>query len=163
MRLVTFFLFSICLAGMGCAPRGSTKASKVIGIGDFDLDSFKGKVVLVNFWATWCGPCKVEMPAMLKLHENFDQQKVAIVGVSIDDKRTPEQDTAEIKSFVERYKISYTIVHDREAKLARAFGGIRAIPTSILIDQKGVIQKTYMGVRPYENFAQDIETLLRRS
>lgn len=170
MRIVIFFLFCICLFGLGCSSgKGSaghqenTKVSEVMSVSDFDLDDYKGKVVLINFWATWCGPCKMEVPHMLKLHQNFDPKEVSIVGVSIDNRGPNETVAIQVKRFVEYYKLSYMIVHDREAELARAFGGIRAVPTSILINSKGVIQKTYIGVRDYADFAHDIEALLDQS
>jgi thiol-disulfide isomerase/thioredoxin len=126
---------------------------------DFDQKRLKGKVVLLNFWATYCGPCKVEIPDLAQLHDSFANQPFALVGVSVD-RGQPAQLQRLLKKFADRYKINYPIVLDPDYALANSYGGIIGLPTTLLIDRSGQVHKTYIGARSYARFAEDVRSLL---
>lgn len=115
----------------------------------------KNKVILVNFWATWCGPCVKEIPDLIKIQEELGGQNFEIIGISIDRSISP------VLEFTKNAKINYTIIHDPEAKLLEAFGGSIGIPTTYLIDRDGKIVNKYVGARTKEVFANDIKKILK--
>ena len=129
----------------------------------FDLGDYKGKVVVLNFWATWCGPCRMEIPDLVKLHNAFDQDKVSVVGISTLERGSTEQIQNQLKAVAQRFNISYPIIFDNEAKLYREFGSFPGIPTTFVIDQNGKVKKTLPGVRSYKVFAEAIQGLLDQS
>ena len=118
------------------------------------LSSFRGKVVLLNFWATWCGPCKAEIPAFVELQTQFKNDLV-VLGLSVDD----PADKA--KAFADQYKVNYPIVlglgHD---EIQDAFGPIFGIPASFLISRDGKVCKRHLGLAPKTQFEREIKALL---
>lgn len=102
-------------------------------------DQFKGKVVVVDFWATWCGPCREEIPGYIKLQEKYGKDGLVIVGVSLD-RRGPEA----VRKFAEREGMNYIVVMG-DAATVEAFGGFDAIPTTFLIDRDGKIRDRKTG------------------
>ncbi len=102
-------------------------------------DSLRGKVVLVNFWATWCAPCRVEMPVLEAMYQRHRERGFVIVGLAVD--RAP---TAEVAAFVRTRAITYPIAHVG-AEAERTFGGVRGYPTSFLLDRTGAIRHTVLG------------------
>ena len=114
------------------------------------LESFQGKPVLINVWATWCVPCRQEMPALESLHNKFSDQGLQIIGVSIDGPGT----TQRIKSFIDRMEITYNILHDPDDKFSRAFRTI-GVPESFLINADGEIVHTWKG--PFDAMSEDTQ------
>ncbi len=115
----------------------------------------KDKVVLVNFWATWCGPCVKEIPDLIKIKEELGGKNFEIIGVSIDRSISP------VVEFSKNVGINYVLIHDPEAKLLDAFGGSIGIPTTYLVDRNGKIINKYVGSRTKEVFVNDIQKLLK--
>ena len=118
------------------------------------LSAYKGKVVLLNFWATWCGPCKAEIPGFVELQTQYKNDLV-IVGLSVDD----PADKA--KAFADQYKVNYPIVlglgHD---DIQDAYGPIYGIPASFLISRDGKVCKRHLGIAPKSQFEREIKGLL---
>lgn len=144
------------------AQKADAKLAPQFSLKDLDGNPMKsdytGKITFVNFWASWCGPCRMEIPDFVALYKTYKDQNFEIIGISLDHEG-PEK----VQSFVERYKINYPVgMIDREKEVARAFGGFRGIPTTFIIDQKGRIYKRYEGVRSKEVFENDIKTLLQQ-
>jgi cytochrome c biogenesis protein CcmG/thiol:disulfide interchange protein DsbE len=118
------------------------------------LADLKGKVVLVDFWATWCGPCRKGIPHLISLYDQYKSQGLVVVGVSVDSKGMDP-----VADFAKKNKISYPIVMS-DSKTQRAYGGIPQIPTAFLIDQKGNIRKKYIGYQTREVLEKDLLRLI---
>jgi thiol-disulfide isomerase/thioredoxin len=118
------------------------------------LSSFKGKVVLLNFWATWCGPCKAEIPGFVELQAQYGD-KLAIIGFSVDD----PADKA--KAFAAAYKINYPILlGEGNEELQEAYGPIWGIPASFLISKDGKVCRKHLGIAPKSVFEKEIAALM---
>lgn len=116
------------------------------------LSKFKGKVVILDFWATWCPPCRAKIPALVELQEEYRERGLQILGVSIDrDKET-------LKDFYKEHGINYPVLMD-DGEVAKRFG-VTAIPTTYIIDREGTLVKKYVGPREKEVFRNDIEPLI---
>lgn len=138
----------------GIAPNFSWKDASGNTI---DFDSYRGKVTLVNFWATWCGPCIRETPDLVELSKELADKNVKFIGISVD--RGPNVDK-DVKKFADEHNISYPIVLSNE-DLEAAFGNVRLLPTTFLIDEEGKIRETLYGIRTKAALAQSISSLLQ--
>lgn len=132
------------LAASASALDEGTRAPE-IGLSDFDgqrvsMRSLRGRVVLVDFWASWCGPCAEEMPVLERLHTRYASQGLTIVAVSQDQR----EELA--RRFMEEHPVSFRVVHDGEHAVARRYGPPR-MPTSYLIDRRGVVRHIHAGFR----------------
>lgn len=107
--------------------------------GAIDSDALLGHVVVLNFWATWCGPCKLEMPALQSLHEDFESEGVVVLGLATDVSRGPH-----VADFLEEREITYPVGYATNAH-RQAFGGVSMIPTTYVIDRAGVVQHKVIG------------------
>jgi thiol-disulfide isomerase/thioredoxin len=140
-------------AAVGKPARLDFKLKDMNGV-DVKLDSFKGKVILINFWATWCGPCKAEIPSLVELQEQYADDLV-VLGFSVDD--TPEK----MKPYSEEYKVNYPLlVGNGREDVQNAFGPLVGIPVSVFIDREGIIAKKHTGIATKEQFEREIKALL---
>jgi thiol-disulfide isomerase/thioredoxin len=118
------------------------------------LSDFHGKVVLVDFWATWCGPCKIEIPWFINFERQYKDKGFAIIGTAMD-----EEGWTVVKPFLSFMKINYRVVLGNDA-LADQYG-IEAFPTTFLIDRDGNIAATHIGLSPKDDFEDGIVQLLQ--
>jgi peroxiredoxin len=119
------------------------------------LSDFRGKPVLLNFWASWCAPCRVEMPWLVELDQQYRPLGIEIVGVSLDDPGA-EQDVAK---FVAERGVRYTILIGDSA-VADVYGGARFLPQSFFIDRDGTITKTSFGLTDKHELEEGLKKLL---
>ena len=126
------------------------------------LNDYKGKIIFLNFWATWCPPCRAEMPDIQKLYERSPREgkdSVIVLGVAVP-KLGSEKDEAGIKAFMEKNGYSYPVLMDKGGKLFEAYG-IRAIPTTCLIDRRGNVIGRVQGALSAENLEKVIQQVLQ--
>jgi cytochrome c biogenesis protein CcmG, thiol:disulfide interchange protein DsbE len=119
----------------------------------WSLAEERGKVVLVNFWATWCGPCREETPALVHLAEDYRASGVSVVGVSLD-----ENSPHAVREFVKRYRMTYPVLMPpADSPVASS---VSSLPTTLLIDRQGRVAKTYVGAVRGAVFRRDVDALL---
>jgi thiol-disulfide isomerase/thioredoxin len=118
------------------------------------LSSFRGKGVLLNFWATWCGPCKIEMPWFVELQKEYGSQGLQIVGVAMDDSSTQD-----IQNFVKEMGVNYPVLIGKEA-VGQAYGGVDVLPTTFFIDRDGKIVAREFGLQSRSLFVDNIKKAL---
>lgn len=120
---------------------------------DYDSAQLAGKVVLINFWATWCGPCVGEYPDLMKLHTAYKDQGFTLIGMSMD------QSKGSVEKFMEKAGAVYPMLM-ANSSISKDFNAGSGLPMSFLVDRQGKIVKKYYGPRSFEVFAKDIESLL---
>ncbi len=119
------------------------------------LSDYKGKVVLLDFWATWCGGCRTEMPWFMEFERAYHNRGFVVLGVSMDEDGWPA-----VKPFIAERKINYRILLGNE-RVAQLYGGLDALPVTYLIDRTGKIAATHVGTEAgKEGFRREIEALL---
>ena len=131
-------------------PAGATEigdtmpaySGKLLDGSDFQLGQLKGKVVLINVWATWCGPCRFEVPELESLHKQYSGSGLKVIGVSVDE---GGEDT--VKQFVAEHKMTYAVAVDPEGRIANLLQ-TTVLPTTVLIDRSGKIVWRQVGALP---------------
>ncbi|MGA7908446.1 MAG: redoxin domain-containing protein [Candidatus Sulfotelmatobacter sp.] len=119
-----------------------------------DLSSYRGKVVLLDFWATWCDPCRDEIPHFVELQSKYGSQGLQIIGVSMDDGPEP------VRDFYQRYKMNYPVVMGN-AETGELYGGVLGLPIAFLIGRDGRISTRHVGATNISVLEQEIVNLLR--
>lgn len=146
------------------APAGSCKADEKANFDftlkdmngtDVKLAAFKGKVVLLNYWATWCGPCKVEIPEFVKLYDQYKDKGLVILGVSTDD------DPETLRAYAADMKMNYPVLVGRDNEtFLDSFGPLWGLPTSYFIGRDGSVCGKQIGPATKEDFEKAIKALL---
>ena len=119
---------------------------------EVDLSALEGKVVVVDFWASWCGPCRKEMPLLQTFHEKYAKDGLVIIGVNLD------RSAKKMRSFLEKTTVTFRIVHDPKAKTAQRYAP-RAMPTSYFIGRDGKVRYVHEGFTPDD--AHPLETRIQ--
>ena len=123
--------------------------------GDVKLSAFKGKVILLDFWATWCGPCKLEIPWFVEFQQKYKDRGFTVVGISSDDT------IDKLKPFAAEYKMNYPVLQGLgRDDVPDAFGPIYGLPTTLLISRDGKICRRHMGLASKAQFDKEILGLL---
>ena len=130
---------------------------------DVRLDGYKGKVVLVNFWATWCEPCQIEIPWLIEMQQKYSSKGFTILGVDVDDESNKDVSAYVSKEVFnvngQKLPMNYPILRGNDA-VADKFGGLLGYPTSFLISRDGKIVKKVQGLLDFEEITKAIESQL---
>lgn len=145
-RLVPVLLLASLVTGTAEAKlkKGDVFPSDAVptldGKGKLDISKYKGKVVIVDFWASWCEPCKIELPALNALQKKY-KDKLVVVGVNLDEKK------ADANAFLKEHPAAITLGYDGDKQVLAKKAEIETMPTSFIVDKKGVIQLRHQGFR----------------
>lgn len=169
--LKTFSALALLAALAGCArnpesveaasnvkSESTRKAAPEFTLKDADgkmvkLSDYKGKVVLLNFWATWCGPCKIEIPWFKEFETNYKNKGFAVLGVSMDDDGWDA-----VRPYIQQQAVNYRVLMGTEP-VGALYGGVESLPTTFLIDRKGRIAATHIGLVSKSVYVNDLKDL----
>jgi len=140
-------------------PAGERRMAPDFALKDADgrtvrLSDYRGKVVLLDFWATWCGPCKIEIPWFMQMEKEYKDRGFAVLGVAMD-----EDGWEAVKPFLAEMRVNYRTVLGTDM-VAQQFGGVDALPTTFVIDREGRIASTHVGLASKSDYENDIQALL---
>ena len=141
-------------------PDNERKSAPEFALKDADgklvhLSDYRGKVVLLDFWATWCGPCKIEIPWFMEMQRRDKDRGLEVLGVAMDD-----EGWEVVKPFLADLQVNYRVVIGNDAT-AQLYGGVDALPTTFLIDRGGKIAAVHVGLASKKDFEDGIEQLLQ--
>jgi peroxiredoxin len=168
-RILIYGIVALCLLGLYFAgrhtaqkpkPTASGNAAPDFTVTDIDgkkltLSDYKGKVVLLDFWATWCSPCRAEIPHFVEMQEKYGPHGFQVIGISMDDDAKP------VKAFYQEYKMNYPVAVGDD-KLAESFGGVLGLPVNFVIDRDGRIVGKYLGATENSVFDKAVGELLAK-
>lgn len=123
--------------------------------GQLTLSAYRGKVVLLDFWATWCDPCREEIPHFVDLQKQYGNQGLQVIGVSMDDEPEP------VRDFYQRFRMNYPVAMGN-AKIGQLYGGILGLPIAFVIARDGRIEAKHIGATSASTFEKEIVSLLQR-
>jgi peroxiredoxin len=158
-------LIAVYLASPATTPAAITAADSRKAAPDFTLtdskgapvklSGYKGRVVLLDFWATWCGGCKVEIPWYMEFQDKYKDRGLTVIGVSMD-----EDGWKSVQPFLEEHKLNYPVVIGSQ-DVAKLYGGVSSMPMTLLIDRDGKIADSHVGMVDKAAFEGEIRTLLQ--
>jgi peroxiredoxin len=124
--------------------------------GNLSLEELKGQVVMINFWATWCGPCRQEMPLLEQIQARYEPLRFTLVGINV------EPDSAAARQWLEKVPVTFPILFDRKNEVAESFG-VEGMPSSVFIDRAGNVRYVHRGYRPGDEakYADMVRTLVK--
>lgn len=142
-QLVTLFL------ALASAPSFAGEVASDFTLRDVNgqelvLSSLKGKVVVISFWATWCGPCKEEMPHLQAMYSELKEKGVEVLSISTDDAR----DAPKVKAYVKTRGYSFPVLHDRDSTVVGAYNPQKTLPYTVVVDKKGEVVRRTAGYNP---------------
>ena len=152
MRYLSCGVFAFLVLTMGCQSKvAALQEAPDFSLKDVNgdtvtLSQFRGRIVVVDFWATWCPPCRMSIPELTELQKEFGNQGLVIIGISLDDPK--QASDLFLKAFMEKFKMNYRVLRYDMAVMKNYFGSNSpAIPTMFLIDQEGKIREKIVGYR----------------
>lgn len=162
MRIFGAVLFAMAFALVG-APTAQASEAPAFTLrdtsgADIRLDAYRGKVVIVQFWATWCGPCKSEMPHLQKLYTDLAPKGLALLSISSDDARS----AVKVKPYVTSQGYTFPVLLDKDSSVTKLYNPQVTLPYLVVIDQNGQIAKIHTGYNPGDelHLRAEVEELL---
>jgi len=161
-RLFILTIIFLIVSSLGCSEKGGRGAKEGaapdFSLQDLDgktvsLSDFKGRVVILDFWATWCPPCRASIPGLERLHREYSKRGLVLLGVSLDDGGWDN-----VKSFKQEYGISYPILKGTEEVASKYM--VRTIPMMVLVGKDGQVRKRLLGFGAEEEIEKELKTLL---
>lgn len=152
---VILLLIMLPQAAMGQTAQAPVLALKNLSGRTVRLSDYKGKVVLINFWATWCPPCRAEMPALVKWQQKYRSRGLQVIGVTY-----PPTEASELRSFIRSIRVNYPVLlggHETKA----LFDPGETLPYTVIIDREGMVRDRIEGIILDEEFEQKVKPLLR--
>jgi peroxiredoxin len=146
----------------GVKPEKSRKPAPEFALKDAEgravrLSDYRGKVVLLNFWATWCGPCRLEVPWFKDFEQQYKDRGFAVLGVAMDD-----DGWEVVKPYIEQMRLNYRVLLG-DATVSQAYGGVESLPTTFVIDREGRVAAVHIGLIGKDAYQNDIVALLESS
>jgi cytochrome c biogenesis protein CcmG/thiol:disulfide interchange protein DsbE len=147
------------LLAPGCRPSKTARVAPDFALRDPDgravrLSDYRGKVVLLNFWATWCGPCAIEVPWFVEFERRHKDQGFAVLGISMD-----EDGWQVVRPYMSRVGINYRVLLGND-EVASLYGGVDSLPTTFLIDREGKVAKMHLGLVSKSRYEMELNELL---
>jgi thiol-disulfide isomerase/thioredoxin len=152
--VLTSLLFLFPAWAKAQTPKAPQLTLKDINGGEFRLSDYKGKVVLINFWATWCPPCRTEIPELIKLQRKYRKKGLQVVGITY-----PPEKLSEVRRFARAMKINYAIAIGTKAN-KELFTTSESLPLTVVIDRNGSVRELIEGVIYPDEFDQKVKPLL---
>lgn len=120
------------------------------------LEEYRGQVVLINFWASWCGPCRQEMPLLDRLHQRYQETGFAVLGVNVEGKIKPAQE------LVDKTKVTFPVLIDADQKVSELYN-LEAMPSTVVVDRNGVVRYIHLGYKPGDEakYVDVVKALIR--
>lgn len=120
------------------------------------LEEYRGQVVLINFWASWCGPCRQEMPLLDRLHQRYRETGFAVLGVNVEGKIKPAQE------LVDKTKVTFPVLIDADQKVSELYN-LEAMPSTVVVDRNGVVRYIHLGYKPGDEakYVDVVKALIR--
>ena len=120
------------------------------------LEEYRGKVVLINFWASWCGPCRQEMPLLDRLHHRYEDTGFAVLGINVEGERAPAQ------KIVDKTKVTFPVLIDENQKVSELYS-LEAMPSTVVVDRDGVVRYIHRGYKPGDEakYVEVVKQLIR--
>ena len=147
-------LFALMLVAATACASIASEDSDIPDLTQTELDRHIGQVVLLNFWAGWCAPCRSEMPALQAVYENYQDQGLAVLGVNVSESG------AEVAKFADSRKLTFPMFTDPEQEFMKAYN-VRSLPTTLFINAEGMVVKRHVGAMTQSFLQSEVEPLLR--
>ncbi|MDZ7262437.1 MAG: TlpA family protein disulfide reductase [candidate division KSB1 bacterium] len=160
VSILIVYLFSFTVSARWEENKSDSKQAPDFSLPNLEgkqvkLSDFKGKVIILDFWATWCPPCRMEIPDFIDLYKTYQDTGLVILGVALD-----QEGEKVVKPFAKKQGINYPILMGN-AQVVQKYGGIQGIPTTFIINQEGKIITTFLGYRPKKVFEEEVKKLLK--
>jgi thiol-disulfide isomerase/thioredoxin len=152
-------IFTILFLALPFTAQGQQAVAPSVALKDLhghtvNLEAYRGRVVLINFWATWCPPCLAEMPDLVKLQKDYAPKGLQIIGIA-----QPPRHLSEVRRFARRMKINYPILLGSR-EIAELFAAGETLPATIIVDRDGVVRERIIGILEPEEFDEKVKPLL---
>jgi peroxiredoxin len=153
---------SLCLPGIALAVAAQQEAPdftlKSLEGSNLRLDEYKGQVVLINFWATWCGPCRQELPLLDRIHQRYQDAGFAVLGINVEG----NEKTAEAEAMITKAGVTFPVLVDEGQHISEMYS-LEAMPTSVVVDRDGVVRYIHRGYKPGDEakYLEVVKQLIR--